>query len=141
MTRRAILLLPLAVYCRAADPAQEVIDLVADAAGSLSAGNVAGFLKAFDPAMAGYAKLRENVIGLIALGDVQSLIDPLEDEGDNRRRAEQFHWTLRIERGQGAKNITRHEQVVKFRVEKQGARWRIVELEPIEFFAPASQGN
>ena len=76
MTRRAILLLPLAVCCRAADPAQEVIDLVADAAGSLSAGNVVGFLKAFDPAMAGYAKLRENVIGLIALGDVQSLIDP-----------------------------------------------------------------
>lgn len=141
MTRRAILLLPLAVTCRAADPAQEVIDLVADAAGALSAGNAAGFLKAFDPAMAGYARLRENVIGLIALGDVQSLIDPLEDEGDNRRRVEQFHWTLRIERGQGEKNMVRREQVVKCRVEKQGSRWRIEEFEPIEFFAPGSQGN
>src|SRR5664279_2713125 len=99
MRRRALLMLPLAVRCRAADPAREVLDLVADAAASLSAGNVALFLKAFDPKMAGYAKLRENVTGLIAQGDVQSLIDPLEDEGDDRRRVAQFHWTLRIQRG------------------------------------------
>src|SRR5450756_2564133 len=96
MTRRALLMLPLAVRCRAADPAREVLDLVADAAASLSAGNVALFLKAFDPKMAGYAKLREHVTGLLAQGDVQSLIDPLEDEGDDRRRVAQFHWTLRL---------------------------------------------
>jgi hypothetical protein len=93
MKRRALLLLPLAACCRAADPAQEVVDLVADAAASLSAGNVALFLKAFDPAMTGYAKLRENVTGLISQGELQSFIDPLEDEGDARRRAVQFRWT------------------------------------------------
>ena len=138
MRRRALLMLPLAVCCRAADPAREVLDLVADAAASLSAGNVELFLKAFDPKMAGYAKLRENVTGLIAQGDVQSLIDPLEDEGDDRRRVAQFHWTLRIQRGQQATSFARREQVVKCRVEKQGGKWRIVELEPIEFFAPGS---
>ena len=138
MTRRAILLLPFAVCCHAADPAREVLDLIADAAGSLSAGDVAGFMKAFDPAMAGYAKLKENVAGLIAQGDVQSLIDPLEDEGDDRRRVEQFHWTLRIQHGQESANFARREQVVKCRVEKQGGKWRIVELQPIEFFAPGS---
>jgi hypothetical protein len=138
MTRRAMLLLPLAACCRAADPAREVLDLIADAAASLSAGNAGLFLKAFDPKMAGYAKLRENVTGLIAQGDVQSLIDPLEDEGDDRRRVEQFHWTLRIQRGQQATSSVRREQVVKCTVEKQGGKWRIVELEPIEFFAPQS---
>jgi hypothetical protein len=136
MTRRVLLLIPLAACCRAADPAREVLDLIADAAGSLSAGNVALFLKAFDPKMPGYAKLRENVTGLIAQGDVQSLIDPLEDEGDDRRRVAQFHWTLRIPRGPQAANFTRREQVVKCSVEKRGGKWRIVELEPIEFFAP-----
>jgi hypothetical protein len=115
-----------------------VLDLVADAAASLSAGNVALFLKAFDPKMAGYAKLRENVTGLIAQGDVQSLIDPLEDEGDGRRRVAQFHWTLRIQRGPQATSFARREQVVQCRVEKQGGKWRIVEWEPIEFFAPGS---
>ena len=138
MTRRALLLLPLAACCRAADPAREVLELVADAAASLSAGNVPRFLRAFDPAMAGYAKLRENVTGLIAQGDVQSLIDPLEDEGDDRRRVAQFHWTLRIQRGQQATASVRREQVVKCIAEKQRGKWRIVELDPIGFFAPAS---
>ena len=83
-------------------------------------------------------KLRENVTGLIAQGEVQSLIDPLEDEGDGRRRVEEFQWTLRIHRGQESANFVRREQVVKCTVEKQGGKWRIVELEPIGFFAPVS---
>jgi hypothetical protein len=136
MTRRVLLLIPLAACCRASDPAQEVLDLVADAAASLSAGSVPRFLRAFDPAMDGYAKLRENVTGLVALGDVQSLIDPLEDEGDDRRRMVQFRWTLRLRRGEQSASFIRREQVVKCRVEKQRGKWRIVGLEPIEFFAP-----
>jgi hypothetical protein len=138
MTRRALLILPLVACCRAADPAGEVLDLVADAAASLSAGDAAQFLKAFDPAMKGYAKLRENVTGLLALGDVQSLIDPLENEGDDRRRVAQFQWTLRIQRGVESTSWSRREQLVKCTVEKQGRRWRIVELEPVEFFAAGS---
>ena len=138
MTRRVLLLIPLAACCRASDPAQEVLDLVADAAASLSAGSVPRFLKAFDPAMQGYAKLRENVTGLVALGDVQSLIDPLEDEGDDRRRTVQFRWTLRLQRGEQSASFTRREQVVKCKVEKQRGKWRIVGLEPIDFFAPGS---
>jgi len=138
MTRRVLFLIPFAACCRASDPAQEVLDLVADAAASLSAGSVPQFLKAFDPAMDGYAKLRENVTGLVALGDVQSLIDPLEDEGDDRRRMVQFRWTLRLRRGEQSASFIRREQVVKCRVEKQRGKWRIVGLEPIEFFAPGA---
>ena len=141
MTRRVLLLLPLAACCRAADPAQEVLDLVADAAGALSAGNVSLFMRAFDPAMPGYAKLRENVRALIALGELESLIDPLEDEGDGQRRLAQVRWTLRMKRGEQSANYVRREQVVKCRVEKRGGKWRIVELEPIEFFAPESSGK
>ena len=136
MTRRVLLLVPLAAWCHAADAAQEVVDLIADLAASLSAGNVTLFLQAFDPKMPGFAKLRENVTGLIAQGDVQSLIDPLEDEGDDHRRVAQFDWTLLMHRGQEATSHTRREQVLKFSVEKRGSKWRIVGLEPIEFFAP-----
>ena len=138
MTRRVLLLVPLAACCRAADAAREVLDLIADLAASLGAGNVDLFLKAFDPKMPGYAKLRENVTGLIGQGDVQSLIDPLEDKGDDRRRAEQLQWTLLMHRGQEATSFARREQVVKCTVEKRGGTWRIVELEPIEFFAPGA---
>ena len=138
MTRRVLLLVPLAACCHAADAAQEVLDLIADLAASLSAGNVALFMKAFDPKMPGYAKLRENVTGLIAQGDVQSLIDSLEDEGDDRRRAEQLQWTLLLHRGQEATSYARREQAVKCTVEKRGGKWRIVEFDAIQFFAPGS---
>ena len=136
MTRRAWLTIAIAGCLRAADPAREVFDLVSDAAGSLSAGNAAGFLKAFDPNMAGYAKLRDNVTGLLALGEVQSGIDPLEDAGDERRRTAQFQWTLRILRGPQATASVRREQVVKCTAEKQAGKWRITAIEPVEFFAP-----
>ena len=122
--------------CFGADPAREVFDLVADAAGSLSAGDAAGFLRAFDRNMSTYAKLRQNVTGLLALGDVQSSIEPLEDAGDDRRRTVQFQWTLRILRGQAATATVRREQAVKCTVEKQSGKWRITEIEPVDFFAP-----
>ena len=139
MTRRMALLVPFAVgCCRAADPAREVLDLITDAAAALSAGDAAAFLKAFDPAMPGYAKLRENVTGLLAQGEVQSIIDPEEDEGDGNRRVEQLLWTLVMMRGQETSNSVRREQAVKCRVEKQRGGWRIVELDPIGFFAPRS---
>ena len=136
MTRRVLLLVPLAACCHAADTAREVLDLIADLASALSAGNVTLFLRAFDAKMPGFAKLRDNVTGLIAQGDVQSLIDPLEDEGDDRRRVAQFDWTLLLHRGQEATSYARREKVLKFTVEKRGGKWRIVELEPIGFFAP-----
>lgn len=137
MTRRAALFLPLAVCCRAADPAREVLDLLTEAAACLSAGDARGFLKSFDPAMPGYAKLGEWVTGLIAQGEVQSMIDPLEDSGDAHRRIEQLHWTLRLHRGQESANFLRREQDVKCTVEKQGGKWRIVDFDPIALFAPA----
>ena len=136
MTRRLLVMLALAACCRAGDPAREVLDLVADAAGALSAGNASSFMKAFDPAMAGYATLRENITALIAQGEVQSEIEPLEGEGDERRRVDTFQWTLRWKRGENSASFARREQVVTCKAEKQGSKWRIVGLEPIAFFAP-----
>jgi hypothetical protein len=123
--------------CRGADASREVLDLLAEVAAALSAGNAGLFLKAFDPAMAGFAKLREQVTGLVAQGALESVIDPEEDEGDGRRRVVRVDWTLRVQRGVVAANYSSREQVVTFTVEKQGRRWRIVAMEPSGFFAPA----
>jgi hypothetical protein len=141
MTRRAWLGssglgISVAWCCRAADPAGEVLDLVSDAAASLSAGNAASFLDAFDKSMPGYAKLRENVTALLAMGDVKSIVEPVDDAGDDRRREVQFQWTLQILAGSAARATSRREQVVKCVVEKRGGKWRITKLEPVEFFAP-----
>jgi hypothetical protein len=138
MTRRVLLLLVIAACSRAADPAGEVLDLFTDVAASLSAGNVKRFLAAFDPAMPGYAKLRENVTALIAQGELQSFIDPEENEGDESHRAVAWKWSLRIRRGQDATTGVVRDGTVKARVEKRAGKWRITQLEPVAFFAPAN---
>ena len=120
------------------DPAGEVLDLFTDVAASLSAGNVARFLAAFDPAMPGYAKLRENVTALLAQGEVQSIIDPVENEGTESERAVELQWGLRIRRGQDATPSVLREQTVKCRVTKRAGKWRIAQLEPVAFFAPGN---
>jgi hypothetical protein len=136
MTRRALLLLALAASSLAADPAGEVVDLFTDVAASLSAGNVKRFLAAFDPAMPGYAALRANVTALAAQADVQSFIDPIVNEGTDTRRSVEWKWTLRIRRGDDATANTVREETVKTQTEKRGRKWVIVQLDPIQFFAP-----
>jgi hypothetical protein len=136
MTRRALLMLTLPLAAGfGADPAQEVLDLITSAAASLSAGNTAAFLAAFDPAMPGYEKLRANVTALERQAEVQSSIDLVENAGDDRRRTVELDWVLRIRREQEA-TASRRQHRVKCRVEKSGRKWRIVALEPLEFFAP-----
>ncbi len=136
MAQRALVLIAMAACCRAADPAGEVLDLFTDVAASLSAGSIARFLAAFDPAMAGYAQLRENVTALAAQGEVQSFIDPVENEGTESERTVELQWTLRIRRGQDATAGVEREQTVKCRVAKLAGKWRITRLEPVAFFAP-----
>jgi hypothetical protein len=137
MKRRVFLLFALAACARPADPAGEVVDLFTDVAASLSAGNVKRFLAAFDPAMPGYATLREDVTGLVAQGEVQSFLDPLVNEGSETRRSVEWAWTLRIRRGQDATSGVVREETVKAQVEKRSGKWRIVQLEPPRFFASA----
>ncbi len=94
-------------------------------------------MAAFDPAMPGYAQLRDNVTALIAQGDVQSFIDPVENEGTETRRSVEWKWKLRIQRGQDATASVVREESVKAEVEKRAGKWRITKFEPLSFFAPA----
>ena len=129
MTRRLLLALPFAGLCRAANPAQEAIDLITELAASLSAGNTSRFLAGFDPKLQGYSELRANTTALIAQGDVQCFIDPEENEGDDKLRKLQLQWTLRTAAGS-------REKPVSCGVEKQGGRWRVTTFEPLTLFAP-----
>ena len=135
MKRRALLLIPLAV-CLAADPAQEVLDLVTGMAASLSAGNAKAFLAAFDPAMPGFQKLRDNVTALASQAAIESFVDLASDEGDAQKRSVEIDWRMRIKRNGEATASPGREQRIKCRMEKQGRKWRITSLEPVEFFAP-----
>ncbi|HUK16877.1 MAG TPA: hypothetical protein VLW65_10705 [Bryobacteraceae bacterium] len=134
MTRRLLLLVSLA-FCLRADSEQEVVDLIASAATGLSADNPDVFLDAFDPAMPGYDKLRDSILALTSAAKLSCSIDVKSNEGDDAARSLELDWILRIDHKDGSTGSTRRQQTVKCRLKKSGKKWRIVALEPVDFFA------
>jgi hypothetical protein len=134
MTRRLLLLLPLAV-CLHGDSENDARNLIASIAGALSAGKVALFLDAFDNSMPGYNRLRESVVGLTSQADVGCNIQITSNDGDDRERSLTLDWILTYERKQDSPGDTRREKIVKCRLKKEGKKWRIVAFEPLDLFA------
>ena len=126
MTRRALLLVPLAARLRA-DSAQQVWDLFTSMASALSEANAIAFMNAFDPAMPGYEALRASVTALLRAAEVQSSIELVEDEGDDRSRAVELDWLVHIVNRQDGALAARRQERVKCRVEKSGSKWRIAD--------------
>jgi hypothetical protein len=135
MTRRALWLIPLAI-CLAADPAGEVLDTFTDLAAALAAGNSVDFLSKFDRRMPGYEKLSRNVLALTREAEIESFVDLERNEGDDQKREVDANWKMRIKAGDAATATPGRQQVLKFKVERQGKHWRITSLDAVDFFAP-----
>ena len=133
MTRRTLVLLTVAApaaIALPADPADEAWRLLVDAASALSQGDAVYFLSLCDSASPDYPSLRSNVTALLEAAEVQSSIDPVSNEGDDRRRTLEVDWLLRIRpRGLAGRAIERRRRV-KCVLEKRGRKWRIVSLDP-----------
>jgi hypothetical protein len=87
------------------------------------------FLDQFDRKMPQYEKLRDEIRELFGLAqEIGSTVDVISDEGDDDQRTLELDWLLRIDTGEPRR------QIVKCRVEKQGKKWKITGLEPVEFF-------
>jgi len=134
MTRRLLLSLPLAA-CLRADSEKDARDLIASAAGALSAGKAELFLDAFDPAMPGYDKLRYNVVGLTSQADVSCNIEVVSNEGDDTARSLTQDWILTVEQKDNNGGSTRRQKTVKCELKKTGKKWRIVAFDPLDLFA------
>ena len=124
---RFLCLLLLAVTV-SAEPPKDVLDFLRTAAENLADQNTSGFLDHFDRGMPGYSKLKDEIEAL-AYADVSSSIEFANDEGDERARAMQLDWIIRIN---GAEP---RRQLIDCRIEKRGKVWKITSLRPIEFFA------
>lgn len=135
MLRRGFLLAALTGALRG-DARQEVYDLIASMAGGLSEGNAQQFLRACDSRMPGYQKLANDVQALVEQADVQSSVDVLEDTGDDQHRAMQLDWLLQLTVKGAEGTLSRREQTIQCKLEKQKKKWRVVALEPEAFFAP-----
>ena len=137
MTCRLLLLLPMAL-CLHADSEKDVRDLIASAAGALSADKVELFLDAFDKAMPDFDKLRDNVVGLTSQADVGCNIEVTSSDGDDTERTMTLDWILTFESKGASLGTTRRQKTVKCRLKKTGKKWRIVAFEPLDLFASPS---
>lgn len=138
MTRRLLLLLPVAA-CLRADSEKDARDLIASVAGALSAGKVALFLDAFDPALPGFDKLRDDVAGLTSEADLGCNIEVRSNEGDDTERTLTLDWILEIEHKDASPGVTRRQKTVKCQLKKTGKRWRIVAFDPLDLFVPTAK--
>ena len=96
--------------------------------------NPSRFLALFDPAMPGYDRLRAGVNSLARRGAIEIAVDQVSNDGDDRQRTLVVDWTLRVVDVQTRIDQLQKEQHVKLRMAWQGSRWRMVALDPIDFF-------
>jgi hypothetical protein len=120
-----------------ADTHKDVLDLFASMAAALTEVNVARFMDACDKSMPDYDKLKSGVSALTNQGDLTSSIEPLKDDGDDSARTVDLDWYLQVRSLVPDGPILNRREVIHCELRKEGKRWKIVSLKPIEFFAPA----
>lgn len=105
------------------------MEVFRDLAEALANRDASAFLDPFDRQMPEYEKLRDEIRELVALTqEIGTTIDVITDEGDEQKRSLELDWLLKID------NEEPRRQIVKCRAEKQGKKWKITALEPVEFF-------
>ena len=131
--RRALFL--IAAVALFAETPVGVLDLFREAAEALADNDPDAFLAKFDSSMPAYPTLRDEIAGLMAAYDVGSTIEVINDDGEDQKRSLDLDWLLVLaeKNVDNGRNETRR-RVVKCTVEKQGKRWKITALEPIDIF-------
>ncbi|MGH9559255.1 MAG: hypothetical protein ACRD30_08435 [Bryobacteraceae bacterium] len=135
--KRALMLLAMAAVAMA-QTRPDVLDFFESLAHALSNAHSGGdqgtsdigpFLDKFDPAMPGYAKLRNDVEELAVRSEIGSAIEVVSDQGNDRGRTVELDWVLEAE-GQRPRR-----KIVKCTIERKKKDWKITSFDPIGFFA------
>ena len=132
---KTLVLLSAAVMTLGQPPAEEtpkdVLDLFRTAAEALADKDPTAFLDKFDRKMPGYDTLHDEVFALLDHSEVSSELEIVSDEGDAQKHALQLDWVLRVDEDQPRREI------IKCRIERQGKKWKITSIEPVDFFRPS----
>jgi hypothetical protein len=117
----------LTLFAQSRPPAHmEIFRTLAEALANRDAD---AFLDPFDRQLPDYDKLRDEIRELVGTAEeIGSTIDVITDDGDEQKRSLELDWLLKIDTG------APRRQIVKCRIEKQGKKWKITALEPVEFF-------
>src|ERR1035438_2134982 len=121
---------------RAADAQQQVFDLFSKIASALSDDDPAMFIEAVDPDMPHFQDFRREVVALTDLADITNSIEVLSDTGDDTHRTEEMEWVLEVVGKADPHPVGHGREVVKFRLDRKGKKWKIVSIDPLHFFGP-----
>ena len=141
MTRRTMLLALAAARADAVDPASEVWNVLTAMANALSASDSAAFLLFFDSSMPGFDSFRLAVAGLLNEFSVESSINPLQNEGDNRSRTLEVDWSMRLVSLNDLDEVVPRETNVTLKLERRGKKWKVVSFQPANFFQAPPHGG
>ena len=132
MQRRAFLL-GTSTALLLADTRQELVELFGSLATALSDGNASVFLRVIDPSLPDYARFAANLKALMSQNDLSSSIEINTQEGDDNAQTVELDWLLEIK---GPTQTIRRQAVVKCKVERRKKQWKVVSIEPADFFYP-----
>jgi len=126
-------LLAAALTLVAQDRPAPQMEVFRDIAEALANRDADTFLDQFDRKMPGYETLRAEIRELLAvIQEIGTTIDVISDEGDEQKRSLELDWVLKFDTDDPRR------QIVKCRAEKQGKKWKITALDPVEFFKKTS---
>jgi hypothetical protein len=126
--RWALPLLASAVAARA-EPPKEVIQVVSDAAEALANNDANVFLDLIDSRMPGYESLSAEIHYMVGAEDeIDSAVEIVSSSGGDQKYELELDWVLKF----GMESPKR--ALVKCRIERQGRKWKITSLAPVEFF-------
>jgi hypothetical protein len=131
---------PVATVCRAlplllalavarAEPPKEVLQVVTDATDALANNDATRFLDLIDSHTPGYESLYAEVHYMVAAEDeIESSVEIVSDKAVGQAYELELDWVLQFGMDPPRRAI------VKCRFERQGSKWKITSLTPVEFF-------
>ena len=96
--------------------------------------NPSWFFRSVDPSMPDLEKLREALTALLRRGEMESSLDMISNEGDDHTRNLEVDWSMQILNDQTQIATLQKEKRIQIQMSWNGKRWRIVSLNPLDFF-------
>jgi hypothetical protein len=112
-----------------AEPPKEVIQVVSDAAEALANNDANVFLDLIDSRMTGYESLSAEIHYMVGAEDeIDSAVEVVSSSGGDQKYELELDWVLKF----GMETPKR--AIIKCRIERQGRKWKITSLTPVDFF-------
>ena len=131
---------PLPLLAQSESPADRIRLVVRDASRALQAGNAPLFMAAFDRhAFPGFPALREQVTALAAHRRIASSVESRVIDTGPEHWSVRVDWLLEMTPKLDPGPLERRHRTLLLRMVNRGKQWKIVDLEPQDFFSTLRQ--